>query len=205
MAPKTLFFPQTVLVAAGALALGACMNGNGGDARSPMEGQTQQQQQMQMQTPQQGMTQGEIIATGMAIDEGELALVEIVRGEIDNAQVQDLVNTIERDHQRSLQEYQTMASRMQVQPEKGELARELDQQVEDAKQRLRQAQGQELAREYVQITVDIHDQALRAIQDQLMTVTDDPQLRSRLQAQADIVRGHLNQAQQLRDRMEPTV
>lgn len=203
MTSKTHLFPQVVLVAAGALALGACMNGNGGDARSPMEG-TQQPSQQQIQSAQQELSQGEIIATGIAIDEGELALVELVRGKIDNVQVQDLVNTIERDHQRSLQEYQTLASRMQVQPEKGELARKLDQQVEDAKQRLRQAQGQELAREYVQITVDIHDQALRAIQDQLMTATDDPQLRNRLQTQADIVRQHLNQAQQLRDRMEPT-
>ena len=145
------------------------------------------------------LTAAEVIGVARAINAGELDTANAVRGQLPRGAAGGMIDMIVEDHTRSLQELERISVQLSLVPEESELSRDLQQDVQDAMQSFADEQGAELGEEFIDVQVELHEKALKVIDDELLPATTEPTLMEYLgELRATIVH-HLETARSLKD------
>jgi len=194
-----LMFSVTALLV---LALAACADRDRAAPQAEREGEPMAQMPGEQQQQQPGTTLGQQGAaiTGADRDsmtqllQGNMAEIEMARMAEQRAsseQVRDYARQLREDHERAGQELQRIATQGQV-----TIPTEMDAQSRQTLDRLRGLSGQQFDREFLQDTVQAHQQKIQQYQ-QISQQANNPELRNFASSELPRLQQHLQRAQEL--------
>lgn len=153
---------------------------------------------------EQALRPGEVIGAAMTFDQGEVAINMMGQERAQSDTVREFAGKMVEDHQRSLDGFRRVSMRQNIAPIGGPIAEQLQQKILEARQRYMEASDEDFDRVFARSTVEVHEMALRTIDERLMPAAGgDEELRRQLQQQRGIVQSHLERAREILVRLEP--
>lgn len=149
------------------------------------------------QVATQAAQDAQVAAVTRTINNGEIQMAQVARDRATNTAVRDLATMIINDHTRSNQELETLVSTRGLTYAEGSATDTLRRNAETSTTNLRQYTGVEFDRAYARSQVDMHQYVLNVIDQNLLPVTTDAQLRTHLQSTRAAVATHLERARQI--------
>ncbi len=145
------------------------------------------------------LTAGQVLGVARALNMGEVDQATAVQGRVTDPNVSAMVERIIQDHRAALQELEQISTQMGLVAEESDLSRELTTNAQEATGEFAQRQDEDLAKDFVDKQVDMHEKALETIDDRLLPVTTDSTLRQYLNDLRGTIASHLEMAKQMKD------
>lgn len=144
-------------------------------------------------TDMAAVTAPDYVTQAAASDMFEIQSSELAANNAENPQVKDFARMMIADHTKSSNELKTLAASMQPQMT---VPAALPPEMQSKIDQLKDANGADFDRMYLSQQIPAHEQALQLHRSYAQSGTE-PQLKTFAQKTADVVQGHLTQAQQL--------
>jgi predicted outer membrane protein len=145
------------------------------------------------------LTAGQVIGVARAINTGEIDAANAVKSRLPQGAASGMVDMIIKDHTASLQELERVSVKLNLVPEESDISRDLQEDVEKTMDSWADKQGNELGEEFIDSQVDMHEKALKIIDDDLLKATTEPTLTEYLGKLRASVYHHLEMARGMQD------
>ena len=139
------------------------------------------------------MSHADVVAVLDTIDQIEVDAGELGTHKAASQNVRSFASRLALEHTRSTQERHHLAERMDVKPQKPQLALALEQMYEESKTLLGKKSGRDFDEAYIQTQIMIHEQMMKLVQDTEDSM-DDPDLREHLRYTCPDLLSHLSAA-----------
>jgi putative membrane protein len=194
MLERKLRYLSAVCVTSAALGLVACNNDSDRDRDS--DRQTRDRTRQDTET-NEAMRPPAIAGTLQAINDAEIEAGRLARDRAQNADVRRFAEMMVNQHNDNNRKVREALSRDNIQPREGAVARQLSEDAQRNLDRLRDTRGAEFDRMYINQQVQMHEDALRLIDNRLMPSARDTQMRTLLQDTRQHVSDHLDRAREI--------
>lgn len=145
------------------------------------------------------LTAGQVIGVARAINTGEIDQANVVKTRLTQGAAAGMVDLVIKDHSQSLQELERVSIALNLVPEDSDVSRDLQEDVQSAMDDWGEKAGLELEGAYVESQIDMHEKALKVIDDELVPATTEPTLTEYLGKLRAIIVHHLDMAKSLQD------
>jgi len=139
------------------------------------------------------MSHANVVAVLDTIDQIEVDAGELGTHKAASQNVRSFASRLALEHTRSTQARHHLAERMDVEPQKSQLALALEQMYEESKNLLGKKSGRDFDEAYIQTQIMVHEQMMKLVQDTEESM-DDPDLRQHLRYTCPALLSHLSAA-----------
>ncbi len=148
--------------------------------------------------PQKATYDQEILNAIVTVNTQEMNLARLAREKANNPVVRNFADSMYREHALSNDRMSSFRVQQNLQFEETAQSMKVKSKGENTLEELRQKSGQEFDRAYMNAQVNIHREALQAIESDFLPVTKNAHLRSMLQRTKEDVQHHLREANKIR-------
>jgi putative membrane protein len=186
----------------------ASSSSNGNGQNGTMESSASSSSNQNANTPSNAqlsqLNDAQIAAVLEALNDGEIRIAEMAEATTSKPEVRRLAHELSVDHQAMLSKEKGLWSRLHITPQANPVSGQLDSDTQTDVTKLTAAQGDQFDREYVDMQVRAHHQAIDLI-DRLLPYVKNNEIRSDLEAARPKLEMHLRMAQQVSDSMKKGV
>jgi putative membrane protein len=146
------------------------------------------------------MSDANIVSVFNTIDQSEIEAAELARQKAASPVVREYAARIVQDHTVMMDKKQGLANRLNMRPEKPQLASTLESKNQEEMSRLRQKSGADFDRSYIDYQIMMHEQAIKLAQDSASSVNES-RIKQQLTDSRPDLQSHLTEAQSIRQQL----
>lgn len=143
------------------------------------------------------MSDPNIVSVFNTIDQSEIDAAQLARQKATSPVVREYAARLVQDHTLMMEKKHSLADRLNMRPEKPQLASTLESNNQEAMSRLQQKSGADFDRSYIDYQIMMHEQAIKLAQDSAPAV-DESRIRQQLTDSRPELQSHLAEAQSIR-------
>lgn len=144
----------------------------------------------------------DVSAVLTAANHNEIESGRLAQQQATDPEVQAFATRMVTDHTAMEEQNRLLAQRLGLKPEQNDASRRMRDMGAQTMTQLKNASGPAFDRAYITSQVQAHEETLRVIDQRLIPNARDPQLRSMIEEARPKIVAHLEQAQQLQQRLE---
>ncbi len=143
-------------------------------------------------------SKAEITNTVMTINSGEITLAKLAQQKATNPEVKKYATQMLNDHTKNNDHMHALAKTEKVSPKETKDSMKLKNTSEQKAEQLKNLEGNEFNRAYMDSQVEMHKNALDKINNELIPNAQDKELRAMLDKTKVKIQEHLKEAEQIR-------
>jgi len=142
------------------------------------------------------MSDANVVAVFNTIDRSEIEAAQLAKQKASSPTVRDFAERMMDEHRAMLDKRRDLAGRLNIQPEKPQLASALNDTHQESMEELRKKSGADFDRAYLDYQVKMHEQAAK-LAEETGESTDHSRLKQHLMEARSDIRSHLASAQDI--------
>lgn len=149
------------------------------------------------------LSHAEALGAARAIHAAAIDQATFAKARLDRGMVEGLANTLLGDHRRSLDELQRLVGERSLTPTESSVSLQLREDALQALEELSDESGRELANDYLEAQLALHQRGLEAIDRELLAATsDEPDLLEYMSSLRALLASHLDLARDVQAQEE---
>lgn len=147
----------------------------------------------------------QIVAVAMAANDGEVQMAEMAKKKATNADVKQFAALMYSHHSQGMQKTKTLATKSKLSEEESDLSQKLKSDVSTTMTTLRDKEGREFDKAYMESQVKAHKDVLAAMDTRLLPNAQHSELKTLLGEMRRQVADHLTKAQDIQGKLDKSV
>jgi putative membrane protein len=143
------------------------------------------------------LNDGQIAKILMTVDEGEIDAGELAEDKAQSPEVKDFAKMMITQHKQNKKDTKGLAEHNKLDAKKSDLMKQIEQDNKSAKRSLKEAEGKNFDKTYVDAMVAGHEKALQLLDNSLLPAAQNTDLRNHLTKTREAVAMHLDHAKKL--------
>jgi putative membrane protein len=143
------------------------------------------------------LTDAQVLDVATVVNRGEVLAADAVEGKLTSQEAKDFQKMMKGEHEAAMNDVRDLMTRIGIRNEEAPMSAKLRNDAQQVVQKLQGASGPDVDRVYLQSQIDMHQDALRIIDDQLLPQAKNAEVVALLRKMRPKVAAHLDRAREL--------